>query len=518
MSEILRDKRVGYGLVVALYLLVFPWHPGLNSPNELCRLWQARALVEDGKVEINAQLQKYGAVGDLSVKDGHYFPSKAPLISFAAAPIYWVELKLAGGAGVEVIKQVYWSRLFITVLPALLMLVLLRRFLLAYLSPEIADPLIVTYALGTMAFAYAEMFFSHQVTAVLLFCCFYACWRVLRGDWRERGWLVAGALAGLVVDSEYTGALGVVCVASYVVAARWKHWPQLGRAVGLVIVGAAPLLIALMAYHQACFGHPLESGYKYLNDTAYQHWHLGGFLGIRVPDPTAFTMSYFGPLRGLFALSPFLLLAFGGLSALRWERPLLIFVAVLILANTYFTSSFEYSSWGWTVGPRHLTPLVPFLLLPAGLALERLRNATTFDGKIGAGIASGLCVASVLIAGMISLVAYIPDSLTSPLFGAVLPLIRGGYLPPTVTVVMGFGNAGVLAVVGVLVASLWVGIWMVRAQQGRVVAAVAVLTVVVMLGLLAGANRDSDGDRAALQLLQSVWLTPPHGQASGSTL
>jgi hypothetical protein len=69
---------------------------------------------------------------------------------------------------------------------------------------------------------------------------------------------------------------------------------------------------------------------------------------------------------------------------------------------------------------------------------------------------------------------------------------------------------GALAVVLVPVASLWVGIWMVRAQQGRVVAVVAALTVVVVLGLLAGANRDSDGDRAALQLLENVWLTPPH--------
>src|SRR4051812_8281031 len=244
--NVLLDKRLGYGLVVALYLLVFPWHPGLNSPNELCRLWQSRALIEDGKLEINAQLMRYGRVGDLSVKDGHYFPSKAPLISFAAAPIYWLEQRFAGEQGVSVQSQVYWSRLFVTVLPALLMLILLRRFLLTYLSEEVTDPLVVTYALGTMAFAYSEMFFSHQVTAVLLFCCFYACWRTLRGDWRERGWLAAGALAGAVVCCEYTGALGVVCVATYVVAAKWKQWPQLARTIGFVVAGALPFVVALM--------------------------------------------------------------------------------------------------------------------------------------------------------------------------------------------------------------------------------------------------------------------------------
>ena len=34
------SPKVGYALVAALYLLSFPYHPGLRSPNELCRLWQ----------------------------------------------------------------------------------------------------------------------------------------------------------------------------------------------------------------------------------------------------------------------------------------------------------------------------------------------------------------------------------------------------------------------------------------------------------------------------------------------
>jgi hypothetical protein len=509
VSELLRDKRLGYGLVIGLYLLVFPWHPGLNSPNELCRLWQARAIVEDGKVEINAQLERYGRVGDLSIKDGRLYPSKAPLISFLGAPIYWVQTKLVGQGNVDTVRQLYWSRLFICVLPTLLMLVLLRRVLLTYLTPEIADPLVVTYALGSLAFAYSEMFFSHQLTAVMLFCAFYCCWKIQRGEWRERAWLLAGALAGLIVDCEYTGALNVVCLSTWVLAARWKQWPQLGRAVAGVVVGAAPFLIALMAYHQACFGHPLESGYKYLNDPSYQHWHLGGFLGIRIPDPAVFLLSFFGPLRGLFGLSPFLMLAGGGMLALRWDRPMRVFVSALILGNAYFTSSFDYTSWGWTAGPRHLTPMVPFLLIPAGLALERLRNAESFDRKIGAGIATGLCVASVVVTGLISLVAYIPDSLSSPLFSLVLPLLRGGYLPPTVTVVFGLPNLGGIAVLCVLAAAAWVGLWLWRAEGSqRTVTVAAVATVVVVLALLAGANREDGGDKGGLQLLQSVWMTP----------
>ena len=47
------NPRLVFGLVVALYLLAFPYHPLLRSPNELCRLWQTRALVDHGKISIN---------------------------------------------------------------------------------------------------------------------------------------------------------------------------------------------------------------------------------------------------------------------------------------------------------------------------------------------------------------------------------------------------------------------------------------------------------------------------------
>src|SRR5206468_203909 len=138
----------------------------------------------------------------------------------------------------------------------------------------------------------------------------------------------------------------------------------------------------------------------------YQGWHLGGFLGIRYPDPRAFGLSFFSPLRGFFMLSPFLALALVGLKALREHRALFWFTVSLLLANAYFTSSFTYDSWGWTTGPRHLTPLVPFLLLPVALALHRLKQATALDGQLGFGIGVGLCAASMLAVGGITFVNY----------------------------------------------------------------------------------------------------------------
>ena len=314
-------RRVVFGSVIALYVLAFPYHPGLRSPNELCRLHQTRALVEYGTIDINQAVRDFGMVGDLSKRDGKLYPSKAPLLSFAAVPLYWV-LKLFGGGHLQAVPElplVFWSRFFLTVLPTLGMLVLVRRFLRAYVSDEIAIGLTATYALGSLAFSYSLLFMSHQTTAVLVFAAFYVLWRVLRGDWgakgtaRHRGGLVlAGALCGATVAAEYTGALPVVAVVLYGVIAMLlkRELPlrsrllEIGEAAGLATLGALPFVLGLMAYHDAAFGHPLHSGYKYLNDPQYQPWHMGGFLGIRFPDPRAFALSFFSPLRGLFVLAP----------------------------------------------------------------------------------------------------------------------------------------------------------------------------------------------------------------------
>ncbi len=516
--ERLLSPRVGFSLVAALYLLSFPYHPGLRSPNELCRLWQSRALIDFGTLNIDGPLRQLGRVGDLScvavLQDGtfkpcvgpdapasgvvavHRYPSKAPLTAFLAAPVYWV---LSRTGPVSELVQVEWSRLVVTILPALGLLWLLRRFLLASLQPRVVDLLVVVYALGTMALSYAEAFMSHQLTAVLLFAAFYCAWRVERGEWRERGYLLAGVLAGAVVACEYTGALGVLCVAGYVVASRWRRWAALGSAAGLVVVGAAPLLAGLLAYHHACFGSAFASGYKFLDDANYQGWHQGGFLGIKVPDGRAFVLSLFSPLRGLFALSPFLLASVLGVGRLKPQRALYLFTAGLLLANAYFTSSFAYDSWGWTVGPRHLTPMLPFLLLPLGLVLEQA-------SALVRSVVAGLCVSAVLATGVVCFVNYIPDDLSTSVFGLAVPLLLDGYFPVSwLAAWVPNPASGAVLLVLLLLAVAWVAARFVSAGAKPVV---LVAALVAHLGLLRLATTFDGHEQGAKALLESVWLAP----------
>jgi hypothetical protein len=313
----------------------------------------------------------------------------------------------------------------------------------------------------------------------------------------------------------------VLCVALYVVAAVLggegdgaAKVKRLLPAVGLVLLGGLPFLGALMAYHQVCFGHPLVSGYKYLNDPGYQGWHLGGFLGIRYPDPRAFVLSFFSPLRGLFMLSPVLLASLFGLKLLRArDRPLFWLTVAVWLGNAYFTSSFTYDSWGWCIGPRHLTPMALFLLLPLGLLLEKLREATAGNGRFFFGVVSGLAAVSVLVTGWLTLCNYMPDDPHTSFFGVVVPLYLDGYLPPSVLSLLGMPQPlpGALLLLLVVVAAGTVGWSLLRLQPGAKPAVAglvaAVLVHLALLGLPA-LPPDPSGV-GATKFLESVWLTKP---------
>jgi hypothetical protein len=478
---------------------------------------QTRALVDFGELSLNRAMRVYGVVGDLSVVAGRYFPSKAPLMSFAAVPVYAVLRSLAGGrpGTVPEIPLVFFSRLFLTVLPTLVSLIFVERLLRHHVSARIATAVTWVYALGTLAFSYSLLFMSHQTTATLLLAGFYTGWTIVLGKRSAKLLLAVGLLLGLSVVAEYTSALPAFAVGAYVVLAGSVSARDRIRAAALILAGASPTVLFLGWYHLACFGGVLETGYRHLADVAYQPWHQGGFLGIRTPTWEAFVASLFSPLRGLFALSPFLVLGVLGIRRM-WSRrdkqrelgPLALFSGLLFLGYLYFTSSFSYASWGWTTGPRHLTGLVPFLLVPAAVELEASRGWFR-------GLAAGLAASSIAVTAALTFVNYIPDDVSEGVFGLFSPLAAAGRVVPTL---LSFGSSGGwasgwLVILAAALAMVLVGAWVLDTTR----ATPAIVAFAVLLGVLLthrAAYRDTDQDHGARSLLQAVWLTAPGETAS----
>jgi hypothetical protein len=169
-----------------------------------------------------------------------------------------------------------------------------------------------------------------------------------------------------------------------------------------------------------------------------------------------------------------------------------------------------------------MTPLVPFLLLPAGWLLQELSNRVSGAARFGLSIAIGLCITSIAMMGPVALANYIPDSLSTAFFGLAWPLYRDGYMPPTLLAFVGIPNpwsgAVALLLLGVIALLTFVRALHGGASQNEAahtrrrpgaVAWVTAIVAMVHFGLMRAATHGDAADLAAQRHLRGVWLVPP---------
>lgn len=250
-------------------------------------------------------------------------------------------------------------------LPSAVLGVLVYRLACRFVTREgdaLAAALI--YGLATVAFPYSKAMLQHQVSAFGGFVGFYLLWRVAReaaAPWRL--W-VAGVLFGLATISEYPVAPFLLLLVLW----AWREMPN-PWSLHRVVWGALPLGLLFAAYNWVIFHTPFPAGYRY--HVEYHDVHEQGFMGFTGPTWAAFYGITVSPYRGLFFLSPVLLLSLPGL-VLLWRQPRFrstaVLVALLLAGFLLYVASYLYWSGGDAVGPRFLVPLVPFLMLPVARA------------------------------------------------------------------------------------------------------------------------------------------------------
>jgi 4-amino-4-deoxy-L-arabinose transferase-like glycosyltransferase len=397
---------------------------------------QVRALAH-GKAEID---QYQWETKDKAWMQGHFYAVKAPGLAIFTLPAYL----LADAAGKGLVKgavanaeradTLHWGgmpappyaeagfsakrawhasaedrlsapviwflMLFGALLPALIMLLLVRR-LGDVIEPGLGTAAAVTLGLCTMLMTFASEYFSHVMAATLVFGAFALLYRERQGE--PRPWLtaLAGLLAGLAVTFEYPlGLVGVVLFA-YALSRDHLRLPRAAAYAGGALLGALPVL----AFNQWAFGSPLE--FAYSNAVAVQgfdgHAVLGlnsaGFFGITSPKPSAAVDLLFSS-RGLLTITPVIAMAVAGAIAMRRSLHRAEANVILAVAAVYFAYNCGY--WlpfgGGTPGPRFLIPTLPFLGLGLATAWKRWPALTL-----------GLAIPSAVF--------MIPATITLPLIG-----------------------------------------------------------------------------------------------------
>ena len=245
--------------------------------------------------------------------------------------------------------------------------------------------LALLYAFGTPVF-FRTGFLNHNLMlGHFAFAGLYAVWNPGGGTRlspcaRD---VLCGLAGGTAVLFDYTGVVFIAGLGLYVFAKRWR---EQGRAEGFraavwYVIGALGPVLLLWFYQYEAFGNPFLPGQHWMPPVEYID---KGYQGYQFPpDPSILWMLLFDYRFGLFMAAPVLALALASPWLNRGERrqiPRLEELALLGLAvgTWLFFGGNNYARLQFNTGIRYLTPIFPFLFVPAALALSRMRPRTAY--------------------------------------------------------------------------------------------------------------------------------------------
>jgi len=382
-----RATRLFFVLVAVVYTCIYPYMAWVNNPNENARTYMTMALVEEHSFQTDRIVERHGWTNDMATvpprtpgESPHRYSVKAPAISYAGVPVYWVFTKVAPLFGhpvptrmSPVEERAFWLRastfvlrLFAVQLPSFLFLVFFERYL-RRISPDPVFRLsaVAALGLGSNYLAYSLMFVSHALCGVAAFTSFAIteAERARAPTSRERRvsrafW--AGFFAGLATLFEYHALPVSFLLALYALSAFWRPTRLLALAAG----GAIDVAL-LMFFQWRAFGSPFKPGHQMLDDPGLLQKHHQGIYGVSMPDWDALRDLVLSDAFGFFGTSPFMWLGllaipFGlflsrGTRRERRHRRASTFVWLLTMLVFFLTAS-AAAVWrgGWTIGPRLL--------------------------------------------------------------------------------------------------------------------------------------------------------------------
>lgn len=419
MTALLRNLRSRGAIPIALYtllsILVVPVFPHFTSPNELTRWAMTVAVVEHGTIEVTRVIEEngLGAVEDLSRVDGRLYSNKAPGAALLTIPAYVAARAFTGPGTRENMRPTLNAmRLGAATLPTLL----LALSFAAVARRLGADPSRVTAAVvillfATPLFAYGLLLFGHALSAATLFVAWALLFTVTPRGGRD---IAAGAVIGLAVLTEYQNAIPsavlVVCALSRL---------RIGGTLR-VLAGGAPFAILLAIYNRIAFGSyfSISSGHEL--DPAYRELAASGLFGVGLPSAAGLWGLLLDTSKGLFILSPVLVLWITSLRSVRRELSGPAFAALVVAPAALILTISGYPNWhgGWTVGARYLVAALPFLALPIAFAREGAAER----------VLTGASVAAVALVTLVF--PFVPPGHPAPWISFAWPILRDGLVAP----------------------------------------------------------------------------------------
>ncbi|WP_337177134.1 hypothetical protein [Paludisphaera sp.] len=411
-------------LLLASY--AYFWHS--RDWNTASRLMLTYSLVDRGSLSIDGLQDQ---TGDKAFFQGRYYSDKLPGYPFLATVPY-ASMRALGARPhpLDGPALAHWPSDYGVTLATSGLLTAATAVVLMGLARDLGCSarssvlVALAYGLATPAYVYATLAYGHQVSAFALLSSLAL---LARTGARRDG--LCAFLAGLLASYAAVVELQVGPVSAVLgffllgqVAAGRRRWD----AIAAFGIGALIPALLMMLYNTLAFGGPLDMGYFHHATAQFAKVHSReNPLGIGRPDWDRVVPLLWGRYRGLLFYAPILALAAPGWVAMAVRKRWSLAAVSLAACVAVFAVNLSYPEWtgGWSTGPRLLTPLLPFAMIPvAGLLGGRWR----FVGPTAVGLA--LAGAGLML--MFQAVgARIPQDVHDPLVEVVWPLWRGEAVP-----------------------------------------------------------------------------------------
>ncbi|MBM3770651.1 MAG: hypothetical protein FJW27_05050 [Acidimicrobiia bacterium] len=432
------------GLFLLLFLS-YAYFYQAGGWNQNSRFALVRAITNDWSLRIDAY---QGNTGDKAFFEGHYYSDKAPGLALMALlvvePARLVYQAVGGDpetfSGLALLSwlaTVFTVGLF-TAWAGVVLFDLVQEW---GFGTDAALFCALVFGLATPMWFLATIFIGHALSAACLVIAFAAAYGVsaeqTRAPVRPLPWsahseqrdrlhgLVVGLGSGWATVTEFPAAVPAVILALWVAASGLR----LGRTRATRIVGwmagsALTCAAVSMVYQYLCFGTPFHIAYS--SEQGDFGGMQRGLFGITRPTWSAMSQILFSEYRGLFPLSPLMFIAPVGLWLL-WRRggtvrQASVVAAVIALYYVLFNSSYHYWEGGWSLGPRHLSPALPFLCLGLGPMWHGARR-TARSGLLAAAMLS-VFISLVAVSTMVQP----PANVSRPFRELIWPAFRDGDL------------------------------------------------------------------------------------------
>ncbi len=364
-------------LLVSLFALSYAlFTQDVISHNTLCRAALTAHLVQNGRVDINGF---ENLTRDKAFREGNHYCDKAPGMSFLAAPTALVFTQFAAVTPETPYGRVWLAFLYLIalttsgILCAVAAVMLYRYVLLRTKDLHAALISSIAFGLGTPVWGWATSYFSHAATAALLVIGFVtideARRRLATREPASALALVGGLSLGAAIGVEYSTAVPAAIIgASALITSDWGR--PLAVLKFLAIAGMAGLmaLVPVLIYHDAAFGSPFTTGYRF---AAFYEGTRSGLFGINMPRLDVLGQLLVGADRGVLWYAPIVVMSAWAMAMMLRHSELRVPAIVTILIFAFYlalNAGFVYWRGGASSGPRYLTPAIGFSMLALGLS------------------------------------------------------------------------------------------------------------------------------------------------------